>query len=100
METASSNRTPTEEIQNLGKMLTATTIEDTGRLESIINQLHNLVYVEKFPPTIGTVEPIYDHTERSVEITAFLRGFVAKYKENPDLRVKDIFDYLLGLLNG
>lgn len=33
---------PTEEIQELGKMLTATTIEDEGRLNSIIFKLRQI----------------------------------------------------------
>lgn len=100
MNDANSFKNKTEEIQYLGAMLTATTIEDEDRLASIVSRLDEIVFRESMKgfDTIGTVEPIYEHTERSVEIAAFLRGFVVKYKD-ADLRIKDVFDYLIGLID-
>lgn len=38
------DKTPTEEIQYLGQMLTATTERDVGRLESIVLRLRNILF--------------------------------------------------------
>lgn len=45
-------KTPTEEIQYLGSMLTATTIEDTERLNTIIKRLKEITGMEDELETI------------------------------------------------
>ena len=41
----SEHKTKTEEIQYLGGMLTATTIEDVKRMQAILNRLYELIGV-------------------------------------------------------
>lgn len=117
METASNAqgfKDKIEEIQYLGQMLSASTIEDTTRLEVIVQRLSEIVLTNGKEleasrkeatseysgcEPIGTVEPIYEQADMSkaFDITAFLRGFVEKYRSS-ELRAKDIIHYLDDLL--